>query len=329
MQHRMRDDGRDLWDWLSKGAHIYVCGDALRMAKDVERALIDVVAEHGKRSLEDAARYVAELEEERPLSGGCLLKDRCRGHDTHPFRNTPGSNGAAGAAAGVPGARRQARGARRRQRRGGLEGGAAVGCRRARRCLRRGRCPTRCWQVAGDPPRGDIAVIRRGWTAEDLAGAAVAIGAFEDDDGRCGFRHRGARPRRSGQCDRQAGVLRFCLRRHRQSFSLGDRHFDRRRRAGVRAGDPRQARSAAAEGLCRLGLRRRALALGGESIRPVVFGPAQVLAAVHRACGHKSRQRADAKRFRPLCRRGEGPGQPRSRTVRSPWSAPVPAIRNC
>ena len=61
VQHRMRDDGRDLWEWLSKGAHIYVCGDALRMAKDVERALIDVVAEHGKRSPEDAARYVAEL----------------------------------------------------------------------------------------------------------------------------------------------------------------------------------------------------------------------------------------------------------------------------
>jgi sulfite reductase (NADPH) flavoprotein alpha-component len=61
VQHRMRDDGRDLWAWLNEGAHIYVCGDALRMAKDVERALIDVVAEHGKRSPEDAARYVAEL----------------------------------------------------------------------------------------------------------------------------------------------------------------------------------------------------------------------------------------------------------------------------
>jgi sulfite reductase (NADPH) flavoprotein alpha-component len=61
VQHRMRDEGRDLWAWLERGAHIYVCGDALRMAKDVERALIDVVAEHGKRNLEDAARYVAEL----------------------------------------------------------------------------------------------------------------------------------------------------------------------------------------------------------------------------------------------------------------------------
>jgi sulfite reductase (NADPH) flavoprotein alpha-component len=61
VQHRMRDEGRDLWAWIERGAHIYVCGDALRMAKDVERALIEVVAEHGKRSAEDAARYVAEL----------------------------------------------------------------------------------------------------------------------------------------------------------------------------------------------------------------------------------------------------------------------------
>jgi sulfite reductase (NADPH) flavoprotein alpha-component len=61
VQHRMRDDGRDIWAWLERGAHIYVCGDALRMAKDVERALIDIVAAHGKRSAEDAARYVEEL----------------------------------------------------------------------------------------------------------------------------------------------------------------------------------------------------------------------------------------------------------------------------
>jgi sulfite reductase (NADPH) flavoprotein alpha-component len=61
VQHRMRDDGRDLWAWLERGAYIYVCGDALRMAKDVERALTDVVAEHGKRSPEDAAHFVANL----------------------------------------------------------------------------------------------------------------------------------------------------------------------------------------------------------------------------------------------------------------------------
>jgi sulfite reductase (NADPH) flavoprotein alpha-component len=61
VHHRMRDDGRDIWDWISKGAYVYVCGDALRMAKDVERALIDIVAAHGKRSPEDAARFVADL----------------------------------------------------------------------------------------------------------------------------------------------------------------------------------------------------------------------------------------------------------------------------
>ncbi|HZT24753.1 MAG TPA: sulfite reductase subunit alpha [Pseudolabrys sp.] len=61
VHHRMRDDGRDIWAWLERGAYIYVCGDALRMAKDVERALIDIVAAHGKRSPEDAARFVAEL----------------------------------------------------------------------------------------------------------------------------------------------------------------------------------------------------------------------------------------------------------------------------
>jgi sulfite reductase (NADPH) flavoprotein alpha-component len=61
VQHRMCDDGRDVLAWLERGAHIYVCGDALRMAKDVERALIDIVAAHGKRSQEDAARYVEDL----------------------------------------------------------------------------------------------------------------------------------------------------------------------------------------------------------------------------------------------------------------------------
>ena len=44
MQDRMREVGRDLWSWLADGAHIYVCGDAKRMAKDVERALVDIVA---------------------------------------------------------------------------------------------------------------------------------------------------------------------------------------------------------------------------------------------------------------------------------------------
>ena len=61
VQDRMREVGRDLWAWLAEGAHVYVCGDAQRMAKDVERALVDVVAAHGVRSTDQAISFVAEL----------------------------------------------------------------------------------------------------------------------------------------------------------------------------------------------------------------------------------------------------------------------------
>jgi len=61
VQDRMREVGRDLWAWLSEGAHFYVCGDAKRMAKDVERALVDIVAEHGGRSTDEAIAFLADL----------------------------------------------------------------------------------------------------------------------------------------------------------------------------------------------------------------------------------------------------------------------------
>jgi sulfite reductase (NADPH) flavoprotein alpha-component len=61
VQDRMRDVGRDLWAWIAEGAHVYVCGDAKHMAKDVERALIDVVASYGVRSVNDAVTFIAEL----------------------------------------------------------------------------------------------------------------------------------------------------------------------------------------------------------------------------------------------------------------------------
>jgi len=61
VQDRMREVGRDLWAWLAEGARIYVCGDAKRMAKDVERALVDVVAAHGVRSTDEAIAFVADL----------------------------------------------------------------------------------------------------------------------------------------------------------------------------------------------------------------------------------------------------------------------------
>ena len=47
--------------WIADGAHVYVCGDAQHMAKDVERALIDIVAAHGARSTNEAVAFVTEL----------------------------------------------------------------------------------------------------------------------------------------------------------------------------------------------------------------------------------------------------------------------------
>jgi sulfite reductase (NADPH) flavoprotein alpha-component len=61
VQDRIRETGADLWAWLEEGAHFYVCGDAKRMAKDVEIALVDVVAANGGKSKDDAIAFVAGL----------------------------------------------------------------------------------------------------------------------------------------------------------------------------------------------------------------------------------------------------------------------------
>ncbi len=65
VQDRMREQGARLWAWLEDGAHFYVCGDAGRMAKDVDAALKSVVAEHGNLSGEQAAQYVSDMARER------------------------------------------------------------------------------------------------------------------------------------------------------------------------------------------------------------------------------------------------------------------------
>jgi len=61
VQDRMREVGRELWTWLADGANLYICGDAKRMAKDVEAALVDIVAQFGARSTDEAISFVAEL----------------------------------------------------------------------------------------------------------------------------------------------------------------------------------------------------------------------------------------------------------------------------
>ena len=64
VQHRMREVGRDLWAWLTDGAHVYVCGDGQRMAKDVELALVDIIAQHGARTAEQAVAFVSDLKKQ-------------------------------------------------------------------------------------------------------------------------------------------------------------------------------------------------------------------------------------------------------------------------
>jgi sulfite reductase (NADPH) flavoprotein alpha-component len=61
VQDRMREVGRELWTWLAEGATVYVCGDAKRMARDVERVLVDIVAQFGARSTDEAVSFVGEL----------------------------------------------------------------------------------------------------------------------------------------------------------------------------------------------------------------------------------------------------------------------------
>jgi sulfite reductase (NADPH) flavoprotein alpha-component len=65
VQHRMIENGALLWRWLQDGAHFYVCGDATRMAKDVDAALRMVAERNGKMSAEKAAEYVATMSSEK------------------------------------------------------------------------------------------------------------------------------------------------------------------------------------------------------------------------------------------------------------------------
>ncbi|MBU2971184.1 assimilatory sulfite reductase (NADPH) flavoprotein subunit [Pseudoalteromonas sp. C2R02] len=61
VQDKLRKSGAEVYAWLEKGAHFYVCGDANRMAKDVHQALLDIVQEFGGKSEEDAQAYLKEL----------------------------------------------------------------------------------------------------------------------------------------------------------------------------------------------------------------------------------------------------------------------------
>jgi sulfite reductase (NADPH) flavoprotein alpha-component len=61
VQHRLLERGAEVFQWMESGAHVYVCGDASRMAKDVQQALMDIIAEHGKKSPEEAKAYLEAM----------------------------------------------------------------------------------------------------------------------------------------------------------------------------------------------------------------------------------------------------------------------------
>jgi len=65
VQHRMLEHGRDLFAWLENGAVFYVCGDAHRMAKDVDAALHHIVQIHGEKSESEAKNYIKRLRAEK------------------------------------------------------------------------------------------------------------------------------------------------------------------------------------------------------------------------------------------------------------------------
>jgi sulfite reductase (NADPH) flavoprotein alpha-component len=65
VQDRMQENAKLLYDWLERGAYFYVCGDATRMAKDVELALLDSIAKGSNGTLEHAAEYLATMKKEK------------------------------------------------------------------------------------------------------------------------------------------------------------------------------------------------------------------------------------------------------------------------
>ncbi|MDP1911090.1 MAG: sulfite reductase subunit alpha, partial [Hyphomicrobium sp.] len=61
VQTRMAENAAELWAWLEEGAHFYVCGDAKRMAKDVEDTLLQIAAEHGGKTAAEAKSWLDRL----------------------------------------------------------------------------------------------------------------------------------------------------------------------------------------------------------------------------------------------------------------------------
>ena len=65
VQDKMNEASEELWKWIDSGAHLYVCGDAVYMAGDVDKALHKAIEDHGGRSEEEAIEYVKQMKADR------------------------------------------------------------------------------------------------------------------------------------------------------------------------------------------------------------------------------------------------------------------------
>ena len=61
----MLEAGAELWEWFQKGAHFYICGDAKRMAKDVDQALHTIAEQHGGLSEDEAKDFINQLKKDK------------------------------------------------------------------------------------------------------------------------------------------------------------------------------------------------------------------------------------------------------------------------
>ncbi|MBR1375203.1 MAG: flavodoxin domain-containing protein [Cardiobacteriaceae bacterium] len=65
VQDKIREEGESFWQWLENGAYIYLCGSALKMAKEVEQAILEIIQKYGKLNSEEAENYLDNLRENK------------------------------------------------------------------------------------------------------------------------------------------------------------------------------------------------------------------------------------------------------------------------